>query len=125
MDAYIFLLRERHGEKLQVNMDIPKSFHDHKVISLVLQILLENAVKHNVVSKKHPLKVEIFVKDDFLWVVNPLQPKSMPLPSTGLGLKNISERYDLLAGEEMIVEETETEFRVGVPLIKEKVEVYN
>ncbi|MEO0468410.1 MAG: histidine kinase, partial [Bacteroidota bacterium] len=125
MDAYLFLLKERHGEKLQVEMDIPEGFHNHKVISLVLQILLENAVKHNVVSQKKPLKVQVFVEDDALWVVNPLQPKSMPLPSTGLGLKNIAERYDLLAGEGMVIDQTETEFRVGVPLIQEKVEVYN
>ena len=115
--AYIFLLKTRHGERLHVNLDISAYYHQHCVIPLALQILLENAVKHNVVSERHPLEVSIFIEGDKLIVSHPLQRKKHAPPSSGYGLKNIRSRYLLVCGEGINIQETAEEFRVAIPLV--------
>ena len=82
-----------------------------------LQLLLENAIKHNVISKSKPLKVTIEVGGDSVKVFNPIQPKSSQLPSTKLGLKNIKHRYALLSETPVEIDDTQGEFTVSLPLL--------
>ncbi len=115
---YIFLLQQRHGEKLQVEKTVSKVSINLKIPPLTLQLLIENAVKHNVVSKDQPLKVEIFTIDDRkICVRNNLQKKKVTV-STKFGLQNIRKRCELLGSKEFETEENKDYFLVCVPLFK-------
>jgi two-component system, LytTR family, sensor kinase len=87
---------------------------------MALQMLVENAVKHNVVSKNKPLQINIFTEDDQLLIVqNNLQRKSVnEMESTQFGLSNISQRYEFLSHKPIIIEENEQYFTVKLPIIK-------
>ena len=115
--SYLFLLQARHGDRLQVSIDIPQDYYDYQLIPLAIQILVENAVKHNVVSNKHPLYVHIRTEGERLIVSNAVLHKKYVSDSTGLGLKNIINRYDLLTDKMVEVEEKKERFSVSIPLI--------
>lgn len=119
VQAYLFLLKVRHREGLHVNISVPDSEQSSLTVPLALQILLENAVKHNVTAQRRPLYVDIFVQDNSLIVRNNLQPKRQALDSTGLGLRNLRERYELLFRQSIEVVETEDHFTVSLPLLQE------
>jgi len=86
---------------------------------LSLQLLLENAIKHNVASRENPLFIHIIQKEDELWISNTLQAKTgISEPSTGIGLENIRLRYQHLSKKEIIIKSTENEFAVKLPLLK-------
>ena len=89
IQSYLFLLKTRHGDRLKIDLNIPPYYHSHCVIPLALQILVENAVKHNVVSARYPLEISIYVEGERLIVSHPLQRKKYAPPSSGFGLKNI------------------------------------
>jgi len=119
LDAYIFLLKIRFVNKLNVNIDIPESKRYYQVIPLAMQLLIENAIKHNTMSKANPLQIDIFIdKQNFLNIVNNLQERPTQIHSTGVGLKNIQNRYLLLNNTEPVFEKTETQFIAKVPLVK-------
>lgn len=118
--AYLFLLEIRFGDNLRVSIRLDELSHEHHVIPLCLQLLVENAVKHNIVSKAKPLTIEIELKNDFIEVKNNLQPKSQKMTGTGTGLSNIIERYELLLGREVRITKSQDQFRVSVPIIKVK-----
>jgi two-component system LytT family sensor kinase len=108
-EAIIFLYKVRFGDHLVVERRLPP---------LTLQILIENALKHNVVSAAHPLHIRIAVEDDYLLVLNNIQPRKSTY-STGLGLKNIKMRYSFLTQRKVTVDANDNQFKVKVPLIKE------
>jgi LytS/YehU family sensor histidine kinase len=86
---------------------------------MTLQILAENAIKHNVVSKSMPLTIDIKgVMEDYLMVTNVLQPKNSVEASTQIGLSNVISRYEILQRRKVLVEKSETHFMVKIPLIK-------
>ncbi|MBK9730715.1 MAG: histidine kinase [Chitinophagaceae bacterium] len=115
-ENYIFLLRQRHGERLIVHTDIPENIRQKKLPPLTLQLLIENAVKHNVVSQEQPLIVQVFTIDSKrICVRNKLQTKKDVI-STGFGLHNIRARCELLGGKEFQVSQTNGYFQVCVPL---------
>ncbi|MEO1486222.1 MAG: histidine kinase [Bacteroidota bacterium] len=114
--AYIHVQRERFGENLNVDWKVSKETEVQFIIPMSLQLLLENAVKHNIVSRAKPLNIQVVAKSGELSVSNPLQPKSTKLPSTKLGLKNIQERYQLISDEKVHIHKTEEEFAVTLPL---------
>jgi LytS/YehU family sensor histidine kinase len=87
------------------------------IVPCALQLLIENATKHNAVSEESPLTITITVTDDTLRVTNPLQPRLSKQPSTGKGLKNIRQQYLDLAEKAIRVEQTEHEFIVELPLL--------
>lgn len=119
LNAYIFLQKIRFGDNLVIKLDIPEHLLEHQVVPLSLQMLLENALKHNVVSTEKPLHIEIYIgKDDQTLVVrNNLQLKHQVLDSTGTGLKNISNRYHFASGKEVETIVTTSAFIVALPLI--------
>jgi PAS domain S-box-containing protein len=118
LDAYIFLLNIRFVDKLRVNINIPEDRRSDQIIPLAMQLLIENAIKHNIMSKSEPLTIDVFIDaDNFLNIVNNLQERPSQLVSTGVGLKNIQNRYLLLNNTEPIFEKTKTHFIAKVPLV--------
>ena len=114
---YYDLLKVRFPEGLRMEVSVPEELKSRYVIPCALQLLIENATKHNAVSEESPLTITITVTDDTLRVTNPLQPRLSKQPSTGKGLKNIRQQYLDLAGKAIRVEQTEHEFIVELPLL--------
>lgn len=120
LDAYIFLINIRFMDKVVVNINISEEKKNTRVIPLAMQLLIENAIKHNSMSKKSPLVINIFIDDDnYLNVVNNLQEREAHMISTGVGLKNIQNRYRLINNTIPVFEKTATHFRALIPLIFE------
>ena len=118
LKAYAFLLHTRFGENLEINIDVPKEKMNKRIAPLSLQILMENAIKHNIVSSDKPLKVNVFAENGNLMVKNNLQKKNQVNESTGIGLDNIRNRCKLLGNGEVKVTESGTSFTVSIPLIE-------
>jgi two-component system LytT family sensor kinase len=116
--SYLYLLKIRYPDNLQVEVRV----NDHGYLCippLTLQMLVENAIKHNVVSKSKPLHVEIYVeKEKWVVVKNNLQKKDILEKSTQTGLDNIRKRYEYLKVKNMDVRISENDFIVAVPLIE-------
>lgn len=115
--AYLFLVEVRFGASLQTDIRIPETVPGH-LAPLTLQMLVENALKHNEASKARPLRIEIFEEAGYLTVRNNLQPKNTLPESTGIGLANIQARYQILAGEELRITNHDGYFSVRVPILK-------
>jgi two-component system, LytTR family, sensor kinase len=124
--AYNFLLQIRFGDNLQIELHLPDNRLTDRVVPLSLQMLVENAVKHNVISTHKPLRIRVFVEHDRIIVQNNLQRKGQfntdeTDDSTGVGLQNIRNRYQLLAGQRVDVIVTTQQFAVSLPLLSERV----
>jgi PAS domain S-box len=118
LDAYIFLINIRFMDKVQVNICIPEDRRNTRIIPLAMQLLIENAIKHNSMSRKSPLVIDIFIDDEnYLNVVNNLQEREAHITSTGVGLKNIQNRYRLLNNTIPVFEKTENHFKARIPLV--------
>ncbi len=119
IQAYSFLLKIRFENKFDLHIELPDDILDHyKIAPLTLQLLIENAVKHNRMSAKEPLVISVVVENgDTLVVKNRLQPRTSAVVSTGVGLQNILNRYALLTGRPVWAGETEAQFVVKVPLL--------
>lgn len=117
--AYIFLLKHRAGDGISFYIDIKESDLNLLLPPLTLQLLIENAMKHNKLLKSNPLIIEIRSgnKKDVI-VSNSLIPMEVGGMSPGLGLKNILQRYALLSGVQPVIDKTEHQFIVSVPLLK-------
>lgn len=115
--AYIHVQSERFGENLKLNWNIPKTLEGQMIAPMSLQLLLENAIKHNVVSRAKPLEINVNITDDFIVVTNKIQKKSTQLPSTKMGLKNIEKRYALISDRSVQIVNDGHEFSVALPLL--------
>lgn len=120
--SYAFLLKIRFENKFDLRFDLPDDILDqYKIAPLTLQLLIENAVKHNRMSVKEPLIVEVSVENaQTLVVKNRMQTRHTAAASTGLGLQNIINRYALLTGRPVWAGECEDLFVVKVPLLAEE-----
>ncbi len=117
--SYFHLLKTRFGGSLQVSIEIPEIYYTYKVPPLTLQLLVENAVKHNEVSSNNPLYIHIGIDEKgYLKITNNLQKKIVSLPSAKIGLANIMAKYRLLGQQPTEVLQTESEFIVKLPLVK-------
>jgi two-component system LytT family sensor kinase len=114
---YIYLNKIRFGENLRIHVHIEPKYTERKIVTLALQMLLENAIKHNVVSSQKPLSIFIGVYDDKVFVRNNLQRKIVMNESNGIGLNNIVHRYSFLTKEQVEIVEDDKEFCVSIPLI--------
>lgn len=119
--AYIHVQSERFGENLKLNWNIPEPALEAMTVPMSLQLLLENAIKHNVISRAKPLTVNINVKGDYLVVENLIQKKSTQLPSTKMGLKNIQKRYALISDQFIEIVNDGHQFSVSLPLLKDNI----
>ena len=117
IQSYIFLLKVRFEQNLIFEINIPEELKTRLLPPVSMQLLIENAIKHNVVSKEKPLCIQFFVDNDFLIVKNNLQPKLEKETSTGIGLENIRKRYQILSTKQMEVVHTSTHFIIVLPLI--------
>jgi len=118
MKAYAFLLKTRFGDNLEISINVPEEKLNRKIIPLSLQILMENAIKHNIVSSEKPLRIDVFAENGQLVVSNNLQKKNQLNESTGIGLDNIRNRYKLLSDRKVEVIENGSSFIVSIPLIE-------
>lgn len=116
VQAYCFLLNVRFLNK--VTLHIQSVSENVYVLPMSIQLLVENAVKHNRISDDRPLTLTIYEADGFLWIENNLNRKPAD-NSTGIGLKNLEARYKYVTGRSLSIEETTNIFRVGLPLMNE------
>ena len=115
---YAELLQERFAGGFTIDYELPPQVMARHVIPCCLQLLIENATKHNVVSTERPLTIRIYTEDEATLVVsNNLQPRISTHASTGIGLKNIRRQYEDLAGRTIRIEPTKTDYIVKLPLI--------
>jgi len=117
VEKYLYLQRIRHGENLQTEIEL-KNCNDRMIVPLSLQMLVENSIKHNVVSEDDPLKIKVYNTEDYIIVENNIQKKSSIADSGGIGLNNIKARYEHLTDVSLTIEESYDIFKVKVPLIK-------
>src|SRR5690606_5855065 len=99
-------------------------FNDGKVVPLSLQLLLENCIKHNIVSEQKPLRIRIYLENGALIVENNLQKKeTLDQERKGVGLQNIVNRYAILTKRNVFVEETNEHFKVKIPVLTKQIEI--
>jgi sensor histidine kinase YesM len=115
--AYIHIQSERFGDNLQLQWDIPEAVLERMIVPMSVQLLLENAIKHNVVSRSKPLIINVSIKEDHVLVENQIQATSTQLPSTKLGLKNIEKRYALISNQSIEIKNDGHTFTVALPLV--------
>lgn len=119
LDAYLFLLKHRMGSGIIFEIDVETEYLNLKLPPLTLQLLVENAVKHNKISKENPLKITITTNNlHELTVENNLLPLLKKPHSSKIGLENIAARFVLLSQKKPVIEQTETSFTVKIPLIQ-------
>jgi LytS/YehU family sensor histidine kinase len=119
IQAYFHLLQTRFGNGVELELQIDEGYYGYLLPPLTLQLLVENAVKHNVVTTQKPLIIRIFTDEvNNLYVLNTVRKKNLVVPSDGTGLHNIREKFRLLKQPDVIVKQTDECFQVMLPLIK-------
>jgi sensor histidine kinase YesM len=128
--TYMNLLKMRFENS--ITFDLPTdenwiasslSMAEAKVVPLSLQLLLENTIKHNVVSETKPLHIKIYFENNYLIVENNLQKKEILQERKGVGLQNIVNRYALISERKVLVEETQIEFKVKIPILTKQIAI--
>lgn len=114
---YVDLLKERFADGLNIQTNIAVEYWHYRIVPCALQIMVENAIKHNIVSPEKPLTITIGIINDMLTVTNNLQPKLTPVQSTGVGLSNIAQQYQDISGKDIDIDKKATEFTVKIPLL--------
>jgi sensor histidine kinase YesM len=117
VEKYIDLLKVRFPDGMQVEIDIPAESLNRFILPCSLQLLIENATKHNVISSADPLVINIKSDHETISVTNNIIPKVTQVTSTGLGQKYIRQQYLNLCGKEIVISQNETEYKVILPLI--------
>jgi len=120
LESFIFLQKIRFQDHLKVAIDLPKK-SDIMVPPLSLQMLMENAIKHNEVSQENPLEITLYLEnDEYLVMRNSLQQKNQPIESSGIGLENIKARYEFLTDKLVQILRDQGQFEVKLPVLKFK-----
>ncbi len=121
--TYMNLLKMRFENS--ISYELPDNYDnlEAKVVPLSLQLLLENTIKHNTVSEQKPLHIKIFVKDNYLVIQNDLQKKEVLQDRQGVGLQNIISRYAILTQRKVIINQTEKEFAVQLPILTKQINI--
>ncbi|MGE5109007.1 MAG: sensor histidine kinase, partial [Sphingobacteriales bacterium] len=115
---YFFIQKKRYGNSLNYSVNLKADeIKNIKVPPLTLQLLAENAIKHNAISKETPLTFEIFSRNHHLLVRNNINEKINKEPGTGIGLPNIIHRYQLLSGKEVLIQNDNKHFIVSLPIL--------
>ena len=118
--AYIYLFKIRYADKLFFDVEIDPKYESWQLPALSLQPLIGNAVKHNSITTKKPLRVSIRTVDGVLEIENPKQPKLDVEPSTGIGLDNLRSRWEIVVHQHIEIIDDESRFLVRLPLIQPK-----
>lgn len=117
VEDYVSLLKVRFTEGLEVNIDIPEEKMSCSIVPCALQLLIENATKHNMVSAASPLKIDVYIKDNNIIVTNNIQPRLSETGSTGLGLKYLRQQYADLGGSPIQAGSEDGCYTVILPLL--------
>jgi LytS/YehU family sensor histidine kinase len=112
---YLHQIRNEGKIKLEINIDLDG--YSFKIIPISLQLLIENAIKHNMATQDKPLIINVYIKEKSIVVKNNIQKMATQVVSTKIGLKNLNERIRLVTGKEIVVTEHEGNFLVNIPLI--------
>ncbi|MFI2744134.1 histidine kinase [Zhouia sp. PK063] len=118
--TYVNLLKMRFEDSITFDIPETSSNEAFRVVPLSLQLLLENAVKHNTITHTHPLHIKIYEEDNTLVVANNLQPKQVLKKSSGVGLQNIKQRYAILTDRMVAIDKTEQQFIVKLPMLSKQ-----
>jgi hypothetical protein len=119
-NSFFHMLKTRYGDGLHLEVQVAEQYQSYLIPPLTLQLLLENAVKHNAILKTKPLCIKIATEDiGFLTVSNNVQAKKSKVFSNGIGLQNIITKYQLLNHSDIVLKHTSDQFAVSLPLIKE------
>ncbi len=121
--TYMSLLKMRFEDSIVFTMPERASNPESKVVPLSLQLLLENAVKHNMVTSSKPLHIKIYEEEGYLVVENNLQPKQIVKKSSGVGLSNIMQRYKLLTKKKVEINKQANSFAVAIPMLTKQVSI--
>jgi LytS/YehU family sensor histidine kinase len=113
---YFYLHKIRDDGKIQLEIGVDET-DDSEIIPVSLQILIENAIKHNKATRESPLRILIYIENKHVVVKNNLQKMALQLESTQIGLRNLAQRVSLVTGKVLIIEETTVEFIVKIPLL--------
>jgi LytS/YehU family sensor histidine kinase len=118
VESYIYLIKARFRENVKIDNQISSAYHQYMVPPLTLQMLVENAIKHNIISKERPLTIRLALdKDEYLSIENNVQEKSTFEKSTKVGLQNIVNRYNFLTQKKIEVLHNKQVFSVKIPLL--------
>ena len=115
--SYIYLVQLRFDQNLEMAVNIGTKSGERMIAPMTMQMLIENAIKHNIISKKKPLTIRIYDEDNYLVIENNMQKKETKEYSSNVGLKNIQSRYGFLTNDKVEVLESEEVFKVKIPLI--------
>lgn len=121
--TYMSILKMRFEDSIIFEIPEAASNPESKVVPLSLQLLLENAVKHNMVTPSKPLHIKIYEDGGNLVVQNNLQEKQIVKKSSGVGLSNITQRYDLLTQRNVYINKTASDFQVAIPMLTKQIEI--
>ena len=116
INDYFYLHQIRDEDKIALDINISNA-EKYEIMPVSLQLLIENALKHNMATRERPLKMSIYLEGDFIVVKNNLQKMASQITSAQTGLKNLSERVRFTTGKVLIVEETVNDYIVKIPLI--------
>lgn len=119
VNAYLFLQKARFGEGITFTLELEKEVFQTLVPPFTLQLLVENCIKHNIVSQSKPLHIKIYNADNHIIIENPIQRKVSIEDSLGVGLDNIKMRYKHLLEQDIIINSDEKTFQIKLPLIHE------
>ncbi|WP_345274302.1 histidine kinase [Flaviramulus aquimarinus] len=121
--TYMSLLKMRFEDSIVFSMPEKASNPESMVVPLSLQLLLENAVKHNMVTSSKPLHIRIYEEQGNLIVENNLQPKQIVKKSSGVGLSNIMQRYKLLTNRKIDINKTTRKFAIAIPMLTKQISI--
>jgi LytS/YehU family sensor histidine kinase len=118
INSYLFLIKVRFGENISIDIQVDNSQQKLKLPPLTLQMLVENAIKHNIITEKRPLKITITSEGKFISVSNTLFEKPGARGQVGTGHVSIKERYKYFTDEKVVIEKSGTSYHVKVPLLE-------
>jgi LytS/YehU family sensor histidine kinase len=119
LTAYMFLLKARFEDGIVLTNTIEPQYYGSLIPPFTIQLLIENCIKHNVVSLDHPLEIKLYTEGDKIVVENKVQPKKSAEVSTKVGLENINQRYIHLLNQKIDIESNEQYFKIKLPVIHE------
>jgi Histidine kinase len=114
---YFYLHKIRDDGKILLDISVGEN-DNSEILPVSLQILVENAIKHNMATRESPLRIRIYIENNSVVVKNNLQKMALQLESTHIGLRNLAQRLKLISGKDLVIDETATDFIVKIPLMK-------
>ena len=116
LESFVYLIKTRYRDGFNIKIDIDDTYLNERLPALALQLLVENAVKHNEISKSHPLLVKLYIENNHLVVENIIKQRTTFVDSTGQGLANIDKRYMLMKQKHINISELNSIFKVKLPI---------